>query len=261
MDLNSGRRKGFEGRLPEFSGFIEMGSRSSSPYWCHACNRMLRLLTGEPTVCPTCGGGFVEEASDGISSSRTNPFEGFLMEGGERLSVADLMADLLNLMSNQENREGRGHVPNKSLRQGAIGGNGPMVLILGSDTGIEPRTLPANIGDYFMGPGLEQLIEQLSQNDRLGPPPAPRAAVDAMPTIRINSRHLINNSHCPVCNDRFEVEGEAREMPCKHIYHSDCILPWLAQHNSCPICRLGLPGDFPATSQARSSSRPRSAAS
>lgn len=245
-----------------------MGSRSSSPYWCHACNRMLRLSAGEPTRCPTCGGGFVEEAGDGVSLPRTNPFEGFSMEDGEGLSENDLMAALLGRFNNRRNNGVHDHVHDRMfyaplliLRRGPMGGNGPMELIFGSDTGIEPRALPANIGDYFMGSGLEQLIEQLSQSDRCGPPPAPSAAVDAMPTIKINSRHLVNNSHCPVCKDRFEVGGEAREMPCKHIYHSDCILPWLAQHNSCPVCRNGLPGGVPESSHARSSSRPSSSTS
>lgn len=98
----------------------------------------------------------------------------------------------------------------------------------------------ANFGDIFMRSGLQELIEQLTSNGRQAPAPASRSAIDAMPTIKISRRHLNTDSHCPVCKDQFELGTEARQMPCNHIYHSDCIVPWLVQHNSCPVCRVEL---------------------
>lgn len=132
--------------------------------------------------------------------------------------------------------------------QDPMGGGGGIDLAEGLFGGRLGGGGLGNLGDYFIGPGLEQLIQQLAENDpnRYGTPPASKSAVDGLPTIKIDHKLLeSDSSQCAVCKDEFELGMEARQMPCKHIYHPDCILPWLELHNSCPVCRYELPTDDP----------------
>lgn len=111
--------------------------------------------------------------------------------------------------------------------------------------------------DFLLGPGGDLLIQQLiegGQVGRNGSSPASKAAVEAMPTLIISKPGLdADDFYCAVCKEVFDIGGEAREMPCKHIYHTDCILPWLALHNSCPICRHEMPSEVLVDNQARRS--------
>ena len=97
-----------------------------------------------------------------------------------------------------------------------------------------------SLGDYFIGPGLDLLLQHLAENDpnRYGTPPAQKEAIEALPTVTIK-----DNLQCSVCLDDFEMGAEAKQMPCKHKFHSGCILPWLELHSSCPVCMFQLPAD------------------
>nr|KYP44759.1 RING finger protein 126 family [Cajanus cajan] len=106
------------------------------------------------------------------------------------------------------------------------------------------------MSEFLLGSGFDRLLEQLSQIEingigRYEHPPASKSAIDSLPTLEINDGHLSSESHCAVCKEAFELGTAVREMPCKHIYHPECILPWLALHNSCPVCRHELPVDSP----------------
>ena len=57
-------------------------------------------------------------------------------------------------------------------------------------------------------------------------------------------------TECCVCQELFKdteevVNGEkvaisVVKMPCSHIFHEYCLIPWLEKHNSCPTCRFEL---------------------
>lgn len=79
----------------------------------------------------------------------------------------------------------------------------------------------------------------LGQNTRL-PPPASASAVEGLKDIKVDSS---NTDQCPVCLKEFDRNTTAKSMPCRHVFHKECIIPWLLKTNSCPFCRYELPTD------------------
>lgn len=42
---------------------------------------------------------------------------------------------------------------------------------------------------------------------------------------------------CVICKEDMLLEGHGACIPCGHVFHLECLGPWLAANNSCPICR------------------------
>jgi hypothetical protein len=48
-----------------------------------------------------------------------------------------------------------------------------------------------------------------------------------------SSKQKLHN--CVICLNKINVIRYL--TPCNHTFHKKCIIPWIKEHNSCPICR------------------------
>ncbi|URE30998.1 RING [Musa troglodytarum] len=79
-----------------------------------------------------------------------------------------------------------------------------------------------------------------------GNPPAAKSVIRSLPSVIIAEEDLANgHALCAVCRDEISLKEKAKRLPCSHHFHGDCIFPWLAIRNSCPVCRHELPTDDP----------------
>jgi len=47
------------------------------------------------------------------------------------------------------------------------------------------------------------------------------------------------NTVCSICLEDFEYGEQLRVMPCRHQFHTECILPWLTERQGfCPLCKV-----------------------
>ncbi|GLT93065.1 hypothetical protein SLE2022_108710 [Rubroshorea leprosula] len=234
---------------------------AASSYWCYRCSRFVRIWNRDSIACPDCNSGFIEEIENSprslFGSARGSGM--FPTAGMYMINSPDGSSPSRVLRRNRRDRTTFNPV---IVLRGTGGGpiDGPtenpsisdehgraFELYYDDGRGSGLRPLPPTMSEFLLGSGFDRLIDQLStveiNSSRYGHPPASKAAVESMPTVEIEETHVETELFCAVCKDPFELGSEAREMPCKHLYHSGCILPWLSMRNSCPVCRYELPSD------------------
>lgn len=69
--------------------------------------------------------------------------------------------------------------------------------------------------------------------------PASRAVVDGLPEVALSDQEASHG--CAVCKDGVVAGQSVLRLPCNHYFHGECIRPWLAIRNTCPVCRFQLP--------------------
>ena len=70
---------------------------------------------------------------------------------------------------------------------------------------------------------------------------ASAAAIAALPLVTLTAADVSARKACSIClSDYVEGETSVRRLPCGHLYHDNCIMPWLERNSTCPNCRLSV---------------------
>ncbi|EEF44516.1 E3 ubiquitin-protein ligase RNF115 [Ricinus communis] len=49
-----------------------------------------------------------------------------------------------------------------------------------------------------------------------------------------------DGKRCAVCLEDFEPKEIVMLTPCNHMFHEECIVPWVKSNGQCPVCRFAL---------------------
>ncbi|KAJ2907343.1 RING finger domain-containing protein [Zalerion maritima] len=99
---------------------------------------------------------------------------------------------------------------------------------------------------------LSQLMEQNQGSN--APPPASDEAMRNLPRRPLDNEMLPEGTgECTICIQDVELGEEMVVLPCTHWFHEDCIMHWLREHGTCPICRQPIDA---SGGQTRGSSQP-----
>lgn len=225
-------------------------------YYCHTCQRN-SLLDPRNPVCSHCGGRIVEDAN----RARQRP---------------EVIFQENSFPHQYPNRQSRPQEPRYqefrqpiSVQRSFWGGFSgfPGLLLMNSsrfgDFGFDPftefdsffngnhferrqeRVLGRLFGDMGLDPddyfsnnqlfGFDDIIQLLIQRNHAQTHPATDEAINRLRTTKADVAK--SDQKCSVCMDDIKEGSDINELTCKHVFHPDCIIPWLRVKNTCPVCR------------------------
>ncbi|KAK4377113.1 hypothetical protein RND71_003409 [Anisodus tanguticus] len=221
---------------PQVAVNVVQRMRTYHRFWCQQCQRSFRTTSANPyeILCPRCFGQIYYDLD--VSRRRLVLSDVTRLQPSPNSRLLDALALILNPTIRLQNLD-HGDENHLLRRRARL-----TLQFIGLHENI--LSLPANNTPLVSSNEnrVEELIQEITRDDRPGPPPTPSSPIDALPKVVVTESHLANDLACPVCKDEFEVGFEVRELPCRHFYHSECIVPWLQRHNTCPVCRYQLQG-------------------
>ncbi|KAH8742399.1 hypothetical protein F5883DRAFT_442405 [Diaporthe sp. PMI_573] len=98
-----------------------------------------------------------------------------------------------------------------------------------------------SFNDIFSHEGLHRIITQAREaNLHLNAaPPASESAIEKLEKKEFDRQMMGvgEKVDCSICIEEYHFGDEVTILPCKHWFHGECVIPWLRQRNTCPICR------------------------
>jgi len=222
---------------------------TTKTFWCHLCKREFNKIFIENVdiQCRYCGNFFCEEI---------NPNEDF-----DQHPSTFIPYESSNTNNNSNPRINQSNSNNTNTASSSVNTRNSLFNMVMLSRSNRPRTTSSLLDMIFNllrernteENSMENIINYIMQNDpnRYGNPPASKNAVETLEKIIVNEENLNEIGkegccdNCSVCKDIFEITQQILKLPCKHIFHDDCIMPWLKERNSCPTCRYELATDDP----------------
>jgi len=75
------------------------------------------------------------------------------------------------------------------------------------------------------------ILEELNHDYNRSTPPPPPPLVDGADQTAMS---------CAICLCEYESNDLLRQMPCRHLFHKECVDEWLKLKRTCPLCKFDI---------------------
>ncbi len=87
---------------------------------------------------------------------------------------------------------------------------------------------------------LNDMLNQDFQFEENVPIPLKQNYLSMISITKYNTLDNDKYTRCSICLCDFESDEDIRNLPCEHLYHTECIDKWFVQNVNCPMCRCDM---------------------
>lgn len=193
---------------------------NTNSYWCHLCKREFTMASSSSQLeCSLCQSNCIEEISRDTQPQNYIPFSSESSQLSNRHSLSRVNLVLIP----------------RNLR--------------GISASFLLQTISNSVASNESGE-FDSILDYIMNHDssNYGNPPASKQyIIKNLKQYKISKAMLKkipqDENSCPVCKEELKLRQNILKMPCKHLFHKQCLMPWLKERNSCPTCRFELPTD------------------
>lgn len=104
---------------------------------------------------------------------------------------------------------------------------------LSSAQGIDYGGIPQSFFHFDVA-GEEQALQDAIEQSRMAD------LLSQLPCEFYNPEQHKDLTECEVCLVDYVSSDELLRLPCMHLFHKACVLPWLRKAHTCPVCQINL---------------------
>ena len=94
-------------------------------------------------------------------------------------------------------------------------------------------------GIVSIGLYISRCIEEHRESVRIVRYDRPRKInIDNLNTILLCNE--LPDDLCSICLEEFKEGDKIKKLNCNHVYHEECLIPWLNKNDYCPMCRQNI---------------------
>ena len=152
----------------------------------------------------------------------------FLRPSAENLTCPNCNSSFVEEVEQPFRRRGQYHLSEDQARRWSSAA--ALLQLLENQLREELHLLQANYDESEKKPKFTKLMRESLRN------------------VYVDVEKIVSQPGCPVCSEDYTVGDNVTQLPCGHIYHNACVMPWLESKLTCPICRYELVNVVPPVS-------------